>query len=128
MIYVDTSVALAEILAADHAPPPSFWDESLISSRLLEYEVWARLHARRLAKSHGDHAHWVLGRLAFLELVPPVLMRALDPYPVPVRTFDALHLASAEFVRGQGEPVELAAFDLRMRQAARRLRIPLRRL
>ena len=128
MIYVDTSVALSEILAEDRAPTPSFWDESLISSRLLEYELWVRLHARKLARSHGDHARWVLGRLAFVELVPPVLARALDPFPVPVRTLDALHLASAEFVRSQGQPVELAAYDLRLRTAARRLRIPLRRL
>ena len=87
-----------------------------------------RLHARKLARSHGDHARWVLGRLAFVELVPPVLARALDPFPVPVRTLDALHLASADFVRSQGQPVELAAYDLRLRQAARRMRIPLRRL
>jgi hypothetical protein len=51
MIYVDTSVALAEILAEDHALPPSFWDESLISSRLLEYEVWCG-STRAVSRSH----------------------------------------------------------------------------
>ena len=128
MIYVDTSVALAEILSQDDAPDESFWDEPLISSRLLEYEVWVRLHARRLAASHSDHARWVFGRLAWVELVPQVLARALDPFPVPVRTLDALHLASADFIRGQGERIELAAYGGRMRKAAQRLRIPLRRL
>lgn len=48
MIYVDTSVVLAQILAEDRKPPRSFWDEDLISSRLLEYEVWTRLNARNL--------------------------------------------------------------------------------
>lgn len=125
MIYVDTSVALAEILAEDRTPAAAFWNESLISSRLIEYEIWVRLHARKLAESHGDQARWVLGRLAFIELAPPVLARALDPFPVPVRTLDALHLASAEFVRSQGQVLQLAAYDDRMRKAARRLKIPL---
>ena len=32
------------------------WREKLVSSRLLEYEVWTRLHGRGLAKSHGEVA------------------------------------------------------------------------
>jgi hypothetical protein len=40
MIYVDTSVILADLLAEDVHPPPGFWQESLVSSRVLEYEVW----------------------------------------------------------------------------------------
>jgi len=53
-IYRDTSVALAHLLAADRAPPASLWREVLISSRLLEYEIWTRIDARRLGNSHGD--------------------------------------------------------------------------
>lgn len=37
MIYLDTSVALAHLLAEDRQPPASLWDETLVSSRLLEY-------------------------------------------------------------------------------------------
>ena len=33
MIYVDTSVALAWILAQDRRPPRSLWSESVVSSR-----------------------------------------------------------------------------------------------
>jgi len=29
-------------------PPERLWQESLIASRLLEYEIWTRLHARNL--------------------------------------------------------------------------------
>ena len=54
MIYLDTSVALAHLLAEDRAPPDALWHESLIASRLLEYEMWNRLHARRLGRSHGE--------------------------------------------------------------------------
>lgn len=41
MIYVDTSVALAELLAEDRRPGEHFWNETLVSSRLLEYELWS---------------------------------------------------------------------------------------
>ncbi len=40
MIYVDTSVLLARLLSEDRQPPPWIWDETLVSSRLLEYEGW----------------------------------------------------------------------------------------
>ena len=93
MIYVDTSVALAELLAEDRRPAESFWNQTLVSSRLLEYEVWIRVHARKLARSHGEAARALVGRVALLELVSPVLTRALEPFPRPVRTLDALHLA-----------------------------------
>ena len=85
MIYIDTSVALAHLLAEDRHPPDSLWTESLVASRLLEYELWNRLHARKVTGSHTDAARMVLSRVAFLELARPVLERALRPFPVPVR-------------------------------------------
>lgn len=125
MIYVDTSVALAHLLAEDREPVDSLWSETLVSSRLLEYELWNRLHARGSAVTHGDAARELLQRLAFLELAPPVLTRALEPFPVPVRTLDALHLASIEFLRAQRQEVSLASYDVRMIDAARKLGIPI---
>lgn len=124
MIYLDTSVALAQLLAEDQAPPERLWQESLISSRLLEYEIWTRIHARRLGPSHGDHVRALVGRIALLELAPPVLARALEPFPTPVRTLHALHLASMEFLRAHGQAVTLASYDDRLLAAARALRIP----
>ncbi len=125
MIYLDSSVALAHLLTEDRAPPESLWQEPLISSRLFEYEVWTRIHALGLADSHGDAVRALLGRLALLELSPPVLARALDPFPVPVRTLDALHLASIEFLRDHRQNVELASYDERLAAAARALNMPL---
>ena len=125
MIYVDTSVVLAQLLAEDRHPDPSFWlHEPLISSRLLEYEIWTRVNGRKLAKSHGVDARLLLHRLSFLELVVPVLARALDPFPTPVRTLDALHLASVEFLRGLGQHPTLATYDQRLSAAAAALSIP----
>lgn len=118
MIYLDTSVALAQLLAEDRVPPRTLWDAPLVASRLLEYELWTRLHARDLARSHGDAARMLLSRLAFLELDRAVLYRALEPFAVAVRTLDALHLASITFLRVRGHDVQLATYDARMREAA----------
>jgi predicted nucleic acid-binding protein len=128
VIYLDTSVALAHLLAEDRSPPPALWREMLVSSRLVEYELWNRLHARGLAASHGEAARELLQRLAFLELAPPVLARALEPFPLPVRTLDALHLASIEFLRSQRQEVSLASYDARMLSVARRMKITLHTL
>lgn len=118
MIYLDTSVALAHLLAEDVIPPAELWNETLASSRLLEYELWTRIHARRIEGSHGEAVRQLIARIALLELAPPVLARALEPFPIAVRTLDALHLASAEFLRQQGQTVVVATYDERMRQAA----------
>ena len=125
MIYLDTSVALAQLLAEDRRPPASLWAEPLFASRLVEYESWTRIHARRLARTHGDALRALLGRVSFLELSPIVLARALEPFPAPVRTLDALHLASLAYLREQRLDVQLATYDERMAEAARRMAMPL---
>jgi predicted nucleic acid-binding protein len=128
VIYLDTSVALAHLLAEDRAPPERLWQENLISSRLLEYEIWTRIHALKLARTHADEVRSLLSRVALVELSPPVLARALEPFPKPVRTFDALHLASIEFLRTQGQRISVAVYDGRLFDAARALRIPIYKL
>lgn len=129
MIYVDSSVVLAQLLAEDRFPDPAFWqDGPLVSSRLLEYEVWNRINGRGLGLSHGDDVRLLLGRLAFLELAPSVLARALEPFPTEVRTLDALHLASIEFLRGLGQRPVLATYDRRLADAATSLDVSLAKL
>jgi len=125
VIYLDTSVALAHLLAEDRVPPAKLWREPLVTSRLLEYETWTRIHALGLARSHGELVRQMTTRLAFLELVPPVLARALEPFPVRVRTVDALHLSSIQFLQEQRQHVELASYDARLIDAARALDVPI---
>jgi hypothetical protein len=67
----------------------------------------------------------LISRLALVELAPRLLARALEPFPIPVRTLDALHLASIEFLRARRQTVELASFDERLLVAAHALAIPL---
>lgn len=128
MIYLDSSVALAQLLSESRRPSESLARESLVASRLLEYEIWNRLHARGLGRSHAGEARSLIARIALVDLSPSVLGRALKPFPVPARTLDALHLASIEFLRGRGHTVELATYDQRMADAARALGIPLAQL
>lgn len=125
MIYVDTSVALAHLLGEVRAPDVALWDGVVVSSRLLEHELWNRVHARGLTSSHGDAARALLQRITMLELTPTVLARALAPFPVPVRTLDGLHIASIDYLRTQRQVVSLATYDRRMHDAAQALQIPL---
>jgi predicted nucleic acid-binding protein len=124
MIYLDSSVALAYLLAEDRFPSNALWRLPIVSSRLLECEVWTRINARRLQDSHGDAVRGLIGRIGIIEMVPPVLRRALEPFPVPVRTLDAIHLAAIEFIRSQGASIELASYDERLVDVARLLGIP----
>lgn len=124
MIYLDTSVALAELFSENRRAPDSLWAEPLVSSRLLEYELWTRVHARGAARTHDGAVRDVLGRVSFVELARPVLARALEPFPAPVRTLDALHLATLHYLVEAGQRVALATFDVRMAEAARRMSLP----
>lgn len=90
--------------------------------------MWTRLHAREPTASRIEAAQEVIARISLLELAPLVLARALDPFPISVRTLDALHLASCQFLRDRGQRVELASYDYRMANAARALGIPLQDL
>ena len=121
MIYLDTSVLLAQLFAEDRSPPETIWSETLVSSRLLEYEVLNRTHARSATASHGRDARRLIDRVSLVELSPRVLARALDAFAQPVRTLDALHLATMDFLRAQGQTLRLATYDQRLAAAARRL-------
>ncbi len=126
MIYLDASVVLAQLFAEDRQPSEDLWTEILMASRLLGYEVWNRVHSRRLGPLHEEAVRSMLDAVTFVELTPLVLARALEPFPHPVRTLDALHLASMEFLRSQGQSIELASYDTRLVAAARALQIPIR--
>lgn len=59
--YLDTSVALVHVLAEDRRPPDELWERTLVSSHLLEFEMWTRIHARGLTRSHGEVVRALLG-------------------------------------------------------------------
>jgi predicted nucleic acid-binding protein len=124
--YVDSSVALAYLLVEERRPSMAFWQATLTASRLLEYEVWCRLHALGLSRVRGDLARELLARITMIELSPVVLARALEPFPHPIRTLDALHLASLDFLRQRRLEATLASYDQRMIATARSMGIAIR--
>src|SRR4029077_19070159 len=123
MIYLDSSVVLAHFLVEAERLPERTWDEPLTSSRLLEYEIWTRLHAKGLSRSLRPVVLDFFTRVVFVDLAENVLARARESFPVHVRTLDGLHLATMEFLRTNGDFIELATFDARMTAAARALGI-----
>jgi predicted nucleic acid-binding protein len=125
VIYIDTSVFLAYLWAEDRRPPGALWQQTLIASRLLVYEAWTRIHARQANASHGHAAQEMLTRINIVELSPDVLARALESWPSPVRTLDALHLASIIFLLKRNQQIKLATYDERMKRAAGLLGIEL---
>lgn len=118
MIYLDTSVVLARLFAEDRSPPDALWSQTLVASRLLEFEVFNRVHARGIAASYAADARRLVDRVNLLEMTAPVLGRALLPFAQPVRTLDALHLATMDFLRSQGLSLALASYDQRLCAAA----------
>ena len=125
MRYVDSSVVIAEILVERRRPGRDFWVGPLVASRLLEYEVWTRINALGRKESHAESASFLLQGLSMLDLAPSILARALLPFPKRVRTLDAIHLASADFLRGRGQDISVATYDARLGEVAREMEFEL---
>jgi antitoxin (DNA-binding transcriptional repressor) of toxin-antitoxin stability system len=55
MIYLDSTVSFAHLLAEDRFPPDQLWDEQLVSSRLLNasFESYQRVPAPKFARRRG---------------------------------------------------------------------------
>src|SRR5262245_17058299 len=121
VIYVDSSVVLATLLGEQRAPHEEFWSDRLITSRLTHYEVWNRINGLGPDLGHAEWARALLGRVRTVELFPPILERALHPFPVRVRTLDALHLASCVWASEKGRKPRIASYDARLRAAAEAL-------
>ena len=126
MVYLDTSVALAQLLAEDTRPAPDLWLQPLIASRLLEYEIATRLSNLGVSDAQRSVATVLLQRVALIELIPEILQHGLTrALPKSVRTLDRLHIASLLYLHEQGVSLKLATYDDRMREVALALQIPL---
>lgn len=78
--------------------------------------------ADRRAHLNAAASHWILWRVS-----PDIVERARHSFPAePVRTLDAIHLASALAVRSAVPGVALLSLDERIRRAGRQLGFRLR--
>ena len=77
--------------------------------------------AERQARHNAASAHW-----AILGIEEDVVERARRPFPLePIRTLDAIHLASALVARRAIPGLTMLSLDGRVRRAAHRMGIPL---
>lgn len=124
MIYLDTSVVLAQLFTEDRQPPDQFWGGSFVSSRILEYEVWTRWDGRKRPISRDDVGR-LLNSIALVELSGEILEHIAEGFPKPVRTLDAIHLATMRWMQEEQISFQLATYDRRMSDIAASLGISL---
>ncbi len=127
--YLDSSVALSAILAGDRAIDQIWNLRAVFSSELLEIECRRAIfrdHSIGLLKDEGLLAAFeklaeILEGAELVALESSIKRRAMEAFPVHVKTLDALHLATALAVASQDETVAVFSYDQGMNRAARAL-------
>lgn len=115
-VYVDSS-ALVKLVAAEAETEAlyaylSAGDEQVFSSVLAEVEVGRA--GRRVGKT--DLARTTLGQITVVDLNDDILATAVTVDPPSLRTLDAIHLATALWLRDEVEA--FVAYDRGLLEAA----------
>ena len=129
--YLDSSVLLRHILLGEEPIRHALAFPRVVSSELIEIECRRVLHRCRLAGEFDDEAlalarerlDAVLSGIDLLELSAQIKQRAMDPFPVHVRTLDALHIATVLAVAADAGGTALFSHDRCMNVCARSLGI-----
>lgn len=127
--YLDSSVLLRHILLGEEAIRHALAFPRLVSSELIEIECRRVLHRYRLAGELSDESltvaferlDAVLVGIDLLEMSRPIKQRAMDPFPVNIRTLDALHVSTALMVADTTDGLSLFSHDRGMNLCARSL-------
>ena len=129
--YLDSSVLLRHILLGEEPIRHALEFPRVVSSELIEIECRRVLHRCRLTGELTDETltvarerlDEVLAGIDLLEMSRQIKQRAMDPFPVNVRTLDALHVATALMVGEDAGGVALFSHDEGMNRCARSLGI-----
>ena len=129
--YLDASVLLRHILLGEEPIRHALEFPRVVSSELLEIECRRVLHRCRLTGELTDETltvarerlDEVLAGIDLLGMSMQIKQRAMDPFPVNVRTLDALHVATALMVGEDAGGVALFSHDEGMNRCARSLGI-----
>lgn len=110
--YLDSSVLLRYVLLGEVTLKHAQDFPRLVSCELLEIEcrrVLFRCHLERELDDEGlieavRRLDEVIDSMDLLELGTAVKRRAMEAFPIHIKTLDALHLASALYLRNNQEP------------------------
>ena len=125
--YVDASVLLRLLLGEPGRLAKWREVETAVSSALAEVEVLRtldrlRLRAELTPEETADRrgtAYRLLEAVSLADVSTPILRRAADPFPTPLGTLDAIHLATALAWRDARREVVMATHDAQLALAAR---------
>lgn len=126
--YLESSAVVAALLDGDAEARQAVEGEGQRFASALTFAESARavLRARLAGQLNPNAERTILRRLRRIEercevaeISPPVLARASRPFAVePVRTLDAIHLATVELLGEQPQLVTIVTRDRRIRENA----------
>ena len=129
-LYLDSSVVLRVLLAEKHRLDVWGRWERAFASELLGLEVRRAIDRLRIL-GHLDqrataallqHTATIEDAISIVSLTRTIIRRAALPMASPVRTLDAMHLATALVMRERSDrPLTFATHDVRQADAARTL-------
>ncbi len=126
--YLDASVVLRLVLGEPSPLANRQRFAGAVASALTEVESLRTLdRLARMGSLSADEVadrrmelYRLLEQVELVDITRPVLRRASEPFPTPLGTLDAIHLATAIAWRdGQSEPVTMATHDKALGMAAR---------
>lgn len=131
--YLDASVVLRLILGEPNALAKWKAVRTGVASALTEVECLRTLD--RLGRSgtladqdvaeRREQVYRLLEAVEVVEIVRPILRRASEPFPAPLGTLDAIHLATAMAWRDVHDPaLVMATHDKALATAARSVGLP----
>lgn len=117
--YLDASVVIRHILRGDVTIRHALEYPTVLSSELVEIECRRVLLRCRLQDDLTDETlveavrrlDGVLGGIDLVDLSPAIKRRAMESFPVSVKTLDALHLATALAVAAAADNGKIVMFS-----------------
>ncbi len=132
--YIDSSVVLRHILNGEDAIRHALACDRIVSSELLEIECRRVIHRCRMEGGLDDDGlveamrrlTAVLDGMSLLVLSSDVKNKAMEAFPVSVKTLDALHLASVTVLAhaSKGDIISVFSHDTAMNRCAAALGFP----
>jgi predicted nucleic acid-binding protein len=126
-LYVDSSVILRFVLGAPNAITEWIEEPNAIGSMLVGVEVLRTLDRLRITGelNEGEFqdrfraARQILRRITLIDVTRSILLHASKPLPFPLKTLDAIHLATAiAWKRTRDAGTRLATHDRQLAHAA----------